>query len=266
MKSKIKKILKRTFNGPPSEIEKLIESASLFPRYKKHEFTFNAMTFMVTDFLSVAYQLKEFFVEQRMFFPTKNDNPLIYDCGANVGVASIYFKKTYPNSIIKSFEPDAKAFECLQKNILANAPTGVELFNSAVWINNDGIEFGSEGADGGSIFFEGNKTKVSSVNLAALLQNEKHIDLLKMDIEGAEMSVLLSCSDQLHKVNYLFVEYHSWQKNEQELHKLLQLLTEKGFRYYIQSIGSETKQPFIRHKFENGMDIQLDIHAINNNF
>jgi hypothetical protein len=66
----------------------------------------------------------------------------------------------------------------------------------------------------------------------------------------------------LSKVQNLFVEYHSWQRHPQELDKLLRVLSESGFRYYIHSIGARAKQPFIDRHFANGMDVQLDIHGV----
>jgi FkbM family methyltransferase len=262
VKAEIAKFAKRILNGPPSEFERLFDAASTFGRYVPHQFAFGGLTFCVTDFLSVAYQIKEYFVDGGMAFRAETTTPVIYDCGANVGVASIYFKEQFPHSIIKAFEPDARVFDCLQKNISANNITGVQLFDAAVWIDDNGIDFGSEGADGGSVFFDGNKSRVASVRLADLLRAETHVDLLKMDIEGAETIVLSDCRNELSKVRYLFVEYHSWQQNPQELDKLLQVLAESGFRYYIHSIGAHAKQPFIDRHFANGIDVQLNIHGV----
>lgn len=259
----LRSIVKRIIFRPKTDTAKLIDEASRTPRYQLHDFSFRGMQFLVTDFISVAWQLKEFFDDGRLEFTSESAAPLIYDCGANVGVSVLYFKKLYPDARIKAFEPDPKIFECLQQNISANKVTGVELHNKAVWNSSEGVQFASEGADGGSIYFEGRKTTLPSVRLKDILSGEKYIDLLKIDIEGAELEVLKDCDTELKKVRFLFVEYHSWLNQEQKLDELLAILRRNGFRYYIHDIGEKVKAPFVERKFPNGMDVQLDIHAIN---
>ncbi len=245
-----------------SEFEKIIRAANAFPRFKNHTIDFRGMEITMTDYLSVAYQLQEIFGQDRLKFNPERSNPVIYDCGANVGVVCLYMAKHFPKALIKAFEPDPNVFKCLESNIFTNKINGVELHQSAVWINDSGVEFGIEGADGGSIMSDEKKVLVASERLASLLSKEERVDLLKMDIEGAEVEVLLDCSDQLKKVKYLFIEYHSWTKSEQRLDELLAVLRNSGFRYYIHSIGHFDSQPFIKVDQSGLMDIQLDIHAV----
>ncbi|MEP7263539.1 MAG: FkbM family methyltransferase [Bacteroidota bacterium] len=258
----LNKIVNKLFRAVPTEMEALLTEAHQFPRYKKHSFQFNGMKLTVTDFLSVAYQLKEYFYDERMLFPATGD-PVIYDCGANVGVSVLFFKKIFPSAKITAFEPDPEVFKCLNENMQQNKVNDVTLIPKAVWVNDEGIEFGSEGADGGSVFHTGNKIKVNTVRLKDFLAKETAIDCLKVDIEGAEVNVLKDCGDELKKVKYLFVEYHSWKNESQQLDELLSLFTRNGFRYYIHSIGEANRQPFLQKSTESSMDIQLDIHAIN---
>lgn len=258
----IRKLVKSLLLPPPTEIQKLLEEAHLYPRYQKHRFTYKGMHFTVTDFISVAYQLKEYFVDERMKFTSDAASPVIIDCGSNVGVSVIYFKNRYPNASILAFEPDAKVASCFKENIRQNNIENIALYEKAVWINNDHIEFGAEGADGGSVFHNGNKIQVPAIRLKEVLEQHTQIDLLKIDIEGAEGKVLQDCADELHKVNHLFLEYHSWKSEKQELDKILSLLTEKGFRYQIHSIGEQIRHPFT-DKTSHAMDVQLDIYAIN---
>jgi FkbM family methyltransferase len=48
--------------------------------------------------------------------------------------------------------------------------------------------------------------------LKKFIQDFKHIDFLKLDIEGAELHVLQDISSELHRVKHLFIEYHEPQK------------------------------------------------------
>jgi FkbM family methyltransferase len=245
----------------PTEIDRHIRTALAFPRHAEKEITYHGFKIRMTDYLSVAYQLKEIFGEERLKFPFTGD-PLIYDCGANIGISILYFKSVFPGATIHAFEPDPAVFDCLRSNVEHNQLQKIILEKKAVWIHDLGIDFGLEGADGGSVFFPGNRSKVESVRLADLLAREKNIDLLKLDIEGAEMEVLRDCQDHLFKIKFLFIEYHSWRKQEQELDELLAILRKNNFRYTIHSIGKDVLQPFCVAQSGEGMDIQLDIHAI----
>jgi hypothetical protein len=86
------------------------------------------------------------------------------------------------------------------------------------------------------------------------------IDLLKLDIEGAEFSVLRDCRDMLCNVEHLFVEYHSFTDKDQDLPELLGLLTASGFRLHLQPV-SFSERPFLRRHSYLGMDMQVNVFA-----
>ena len=257
----IKKVINFFLGRRPTDIDLLITKSLTFPRYTPHQFIFRGMKISTADFISVAYQIKEFFGDKRMDFNSERADPVIIDCGANVGISILRFKKIFPKAKITAFEPDKNIFQYLEANLKANNVTDVNLIQKAIWTNNDGVNFGSEGADGGSIFFSENINKVPSIRLKDFLSSFDEIDLLKIDIEGAESDVLIDCKEELKKVKCLFVEYHSFVDRPQDLDKLLNVLKANLFRYYIQSIGHIHEQPFIMQE-KGMMDIQLDIHAV----
>lgn len=261
----LRRIYRAIFPSKLSEEDALIEKAKLIRRYTSHHFFYKNHQFFVSDFISVAYQIKEYFGEERMQFASNSKKPVIIDCGANVGVSIVYFKKLFPESVIEAFEPDPQIFALLKKNIEFNKLKNVEIHELAVWKNNDEIEFGLEGADGGSIYLEGKKVVIKTKRLKDILASYSEVDFLKLDIEGAELEVLKDCAEELKKIKNLFVEYHSFISNKQELNVLLEVLTNNGFRYYIHSIGGQAEKPYMGINSYNGMDIQLDIFAVNQN-
>jgi hypothetical protein len=64
---------------------------------------------------------------------------------------------------------------------------------------------------------------------------DQPIEFLKLDIEGAEVPVLLDCSDRLEQVEHLFVEYHSFIGLPQPLDCLISILRSAGFRFYARN-------------------------------
>ena len=256
----IRSILSRIVHGPPSDEARLINEASAFARHAPHAFTYRSLTIACTDFLSVAWQIAETFGEERIRFESSQRAPLIIDCGANVGITALYQKQRHPHARIIAFEPDPAVFDCLERNLRVNGAIDVEARRAAVWIHPDGVAFTRDGADGGAVDAGSASALVPSVRLRDELSLHERIDLLKVDIEGAETDVLLDCGDVLQRVERLFVEYHSHTARPQRLHELLSVLAASGFRYHLRGIGAAPMQPFLVPPAEP-MDLQLDIHA-----
>ncbi len=256
----IRSILSRIVHGPPSEEARLINAASAFARHVPHSFAYRDLTIACTDFLSVAWQIAETFGEERIRFEPRDRAPLIIDCGANVGITALYQQQRHPRARIIAYEPDPKVFACLERNLRVNGAQGVEARRAAVWVHSDGVSFNSDGADGGSVSEGSAATEVPSLRLREELLAHERIDLLKIDIEGAETDVLVDCGDVLQRVDRIFVEYHSHTARPQRLHELLAVLTANGFRYHLRGIGAAPMQPFLAPPAAP-MDLQLDIHA-----
>ncbi|MEB2329993.1 MAG: FkbM family methyltransferase [Ignavibacteriaceae bacterium] len=232
-------------------------------RFQKREIKFNGLKFTVVDTLSFLWQYKEIYVDGSYKFKTENSNPLIIDCGANVGTSVAFFKQCYPNSRIVAIEGNPEIAEILSLNIEKNSLTGVEVKSAAVWLHEGKIPMLLEAADSSTISDSMEATEVNCIRLKDLLLSFKdRIDLLKIDIEGAETKVLIDCSDELDLVRNLFVEYHSFTKEEQELDKLLGVLKGSGFRVFISTVNSR-REPFINRndEYNKPMDMQLNIYA-----
>jgi FkbM family methyltransferase len=216
----------------------------------------------VPDTLSFIWQFKEIFVEEYYKFENKVGKPLIFDCGANVGTSCAFFRYQYPDSRIIAFEANPSLIEYLKKNISNNSLRDIQVVDKAVWVDNNGLELGLENADGSSIYLNKNKSRVESIRLKDYLMQEERIEMLKMDIEGAEVEVLLDCKEELVKVRNLFVEYHSYRNERQRLSELINLLESSDFRYFIAQPEARAI-PFINrtNKFNPEIDLQLNIFA-----
>ncbi len=231
-------------------------------RYRSMNLRVLGYRLLIADSLSFIWQFKEIFVDEFYCFESNTDRPIIYDCGSNIGLSCLYFKKIYPLARIKAFEADPKICDILKTNLSQNFIKGVEVFDKAVWINDATLFFESEGADGGSLINSqsNNRIEVQAIRLRTLLEKEEHVNMLKMDIEGAETAVIEDCRDLLDKIDNLFIEYHSYTSNEQELEKILMILRENNFRYYLQAANNR-KIPLINTDKEKNMDFQANIFA-----
>jgi FkbM family methyltransferase len=204
------------------------------------------------------HSLNEIFIDEVYKFRSISPSPLIIDCGSNIGLSIIYFKKLYPDAKIIGFEPDREIFKKLQSNINVFQLKDVELIESAVWINNTELSFHQDGSVGGHITDDSavDTIKVQARRLKDYLHQK--VDFLKIDVEGAENEIIMDCSEALENVENIFIEYHSPPDNEQKLGEILLILKAAGFRVYIKEAWENMKYPFVQKKGPF-FDLQLNI-------
>ncbi len=215
------------------------------------------------DAASFLFIYDEIFIKQIYEFRADTVNPYIIDAGANIGMSVIYFKQLYPHAEIVAFEPDKTIAKYLHQNIASFGLTDVTVIEKALWNEETTLRFFSEGADGGRVAVANDQHNIIEIPTTRLHDYiNRPVDLLKIDIEGAELTVLEDCKDLLHYVKHLFVEYHSFAGQPQQLARLMQLLEEAGFRLYISAPGIVSEKPFTEPVVYAGMDGQLNIHAV----
>lgn len=188
-----------------------------------------------------------------------NENPYIIDCGANIGVSVIYFKKRFPKSKLLCFEPDDLNFELLKKNVHENNLNEVEIRKEAVWIDDTNLNFSNDANMASKIELSATKNihVVQAIRLDKFI-NQK-IDFLKMDIEGAEYQVIKSIKHKLHLIENMFIEYHGTYMESNEFLELLEIINNAGFSFYLKEATSVYDRPFLQKSPPNGYDIQLNI-------
>jgi FkbM family methyltransferase len=230
-------------------------------RYVRRSISIKGAKMEVADAKSFIWQYYEIFFKSYYDFKANKKNPLIIDCGSNIGLGLLRFKQQYPEADIHAFEADDLICNILNKNIAANQLKGIHVHNEAVWIKDETLQFASEGADGGQISENNEGTKsVNGIDFARFLQRFEQIDFLKIDIEGAETQLLPHIASQLHKVDNLFVEFHSYNGQTQHLNEVIAAMSSAGHRIYIDNVAFKNS-PFINKTGKYGMDLQLNIFA-----
>jgi len=230
------------------------------PRYLDASVRFFGRDFKICDAASFLTSHKEIFVEKIYRFETESLEPVIFDVGANVGLATLYFGRMFPGARIVSIESDKHIVEILRSNIATYSLANVDIHYGAAWTCNEDLHFSSDHADGGRLTKSGLEV-VPGIRLVDLLDGHDCIDLIKMDIEGAETAVLEDCEGLLDRVNRLFVEYHSYVDHPQTLGSIIGLLENNGFRYYIDRTCIHSPHPLVRRNTINECDLQLNIFA-----
>lgn len=135
----------------------------------------------------------------------------IVDLGANVGFSARYLSERYPQARVIAYEPDPEVLRIARRN-LAERPA-VTLRNLAVAGAAGTLELNrfDGGSWGNSMYVTSQDVAetftVPAVTLDAIIAEVGEIDILKIDIEGAEHDVLRA-SRSLERVGCIVGEVH----------------------------------------------------------
>lgn len=232
------------------------------PRHRPIELVLHGYRWQAPDAASMIWQYKEIFADKSYMFESKSKQPVIVDCGSNIGLSCLHYFLAYPLAKVFAFEPDPEVFKVLSTNVAQLPNHQISLQQAAVWKEDSSLTFYQNDVDGGSLTTAGsnNKVQVKAIDLAAFLDGIDQVDFLKMDVEGAESELVPHIQGQLYKVKNLFIEYHSYPSQPQALSKILVLLEEKGFRYYLMT-QNRRPVPLVNKQTDRLMDYQTNIYA-----
>lgn len=167
------------------------------------------------------------FRDEEYAFTTDKPPAVIVDAGANVGFAAVYFANKYPDAKIIAIEPEAGNFEMLKKN--TQHYPNITAVQAALWHQNGEINLMDPGL--GNWGFMTATQDVANQDVAAHLPGDvRHtvpsftvdqimadhglaqVDILKIDIEGAEKEVFSDSSAWLDRVDAIIAELHERMK------------------------------------------------------
>jgi FkbM family methyltransferase len=137
----------------------------------------------------------------------------------------------------------------LEANLNANRAGDVEIVHAALWTVNGRVTFQSEGSDSGVIGTLpgaiGTAVEVPSLRLRDVIANDPsgRIDLLKLDIEGAEDAVLADCEPVLDRVSAIVLDLHEFDPCNRQSPRVLERLTRAGFTYAVDEFVPQPWRP-----------------------
>ena len=184
------------------------------------------------NYTHFTFLFEQIFLAQVYRFHTEEKKPVILDCGANIGMATFFFKYLYPGAEISAAEADPEIYEYLKRNVEINGFSGVKTVNRAVYDRDTKLKFNYEKS---SLFQPGGSQKeVKSVKFSSLIN--KKIDFLKMDIEGAELKTILEAKrkKKLGKIKEGIIEIHHHLPGCGEVFlPVINTLKKNGFDYQL---------------------------------
>lgn len=129
----------------------------------------------------------------------------IVDAGANCGLTSVYYANQYPDAQIISVEPEESNYKALVRNVLPYR--NVLPVRAALWNRTGEVTTVDVGGDWECQVREG--TGCPAITMSTLMAEVgiDSIDLLKVDVEGAEKEIFSEC-EWMGRVRVLAIELH----------------------------------------------------------
>lgn len=176
---------------------------------------------------------EQVFFDREYEFLVTHPPKVILDAGANIGLAAIYFANKYPEAKIIAIEPEESNFELLKENVSPYA--NITPIQAALWNRNEDISLIDPGLDKCGFMTQLEDTGEESRSSDILIQesrisechqisgmtidgimkdfNLSSIDILKIDIEGAEKEVFENTEAWIESVNAIIIELHEHMKS-----------------------------------------------------
>lgn len=134
----------------------------------------------------------------------------IIDAGANIGVTSLFYRKHYPNAEIVALEVDSENHKTLKQNISTDSK--IEILDYALWGKETQLRINNPNAANYSFQVEEVENgPIKGVSIDWILKHKEwdFIDVLKIDIEGAEFALFNeSSASWLRQTGIILIELH----------------------------------------------------------
>lgn len=192
------------------------------------------------------------YISKEYILPFLTNNPVIVEAGAHKGRDTIEFAKTWPNATIHAFEPVPELYEKLKQQI-AHLPN-VFCYNYALSNSSGNATFYSSDTMHSSISsllqpeqikqekptaqWQPIQVQTISLDEWAKLYSIKQVDLLWLDVQGAELAVLQGADTLLNQISAIHCEVAIKQRyvNQALYPEIALFLASKGFKIQAEAL------------------------------
>ena len=181
----------------------------------------------------------------------KSETPIVFDVGAHRGESVQFFSNIFENATIYSFEPDPDNFRHLA-NFCKDVSCASHIFNLALGTSVDDVQFYRQDKPHLNSIYPINRNSNDSLGYAKGADNQSIIikmatldemlnktkigrcDLLKIDVQGAEVDVLKGGKDFLKITRNITLElsFFDFYDKSNSFYEVEKLLNPLGFRLY----------------------------------
>jgi FkbM family methyltransferase len=173
---------------------------------------------------SDTYAFEQIFINGDYEFTITVEPTVIVDVGANIGLAAIYFANRYPRARIIALEPEKNNFALLRQNVAHY--TNIIPVQAALWHKNTELPLLDPGRGewGFTTWHTAEAPHVRTDHQAETCHTVRaitvdqlmadyalgRINILKIDIEGAEKEVFSATTAWIDQVDTVIIELHEF--------------------------------------------------------
>jgi FkbM family methyltransferase len=173
------------------------------------------------------------------------NRPSVIDLGANIGMFSLSIFSMWPSARVYALEPSLATFQILDCNRAANPALDWHIYRMAAWQSDGEVSFENRPYSTSSRINDSGIEieRVPAVRLETLLNQHvrEKVDLLKIDIEGAEGVVLERSAAVLPEFEHVVVEIHPAAEPTINIPAILQ----DAFPYLYRVPGRRSNKPLL---------------------
>ena len=176
------------------------------------------------------------YAEKRFLRSVVRDDSIVADVGANQGLYTLWLARVATGGTVYAFEPDPDLFQCLENNVRTNHLQNVSTIQAAASNRSGTLAFTTNRLNrGDNRVTRSPGSAAEQVNAVTIDETipDSCLDLLKVDVQGFEIEVLLGAQETLGDNQDLIVLFEFWPYGlRQTGHRpieLLDLLREAGF-------------------------------------
>jgi len=140
----------------------------------------------------------------------------VIDAGANIGLSAVYFATRFPDAKVVAIEPQSENFRLLEQNT-KHYPQVIPL-HAALWSDDTtlGLSNPDDRVDSYQYSPDAAVETVPAFNMASVLSryDMPRVDVLKIDIEGAETEVFALRPEWVRRVGMFIIELHGAEARE----------------------------------------------------
>jgi FkbM family methyltransferase len=167
-------------------------------------------------------------------------SPKVIDLGANIGLFGAYVLGRWPTARIVAFEPDDANAELLERTIAVNGLGNHWEARRLACSNRSGTIGFAAGRLSESRIADPEETGTIAVHMVDLFEQDHDVDLLKIDIEGAEWAILADRRLPELQAKAIVFEWHERGCPEADGHAAAERLLRAAGYAHTRDIGDQS--------------------------
>ncbi len=151
--------------------------------------------------------------EEGYAMATEHQPRVIFDVGANVGCTTVYYANHYPEALVVAVEPEYNNFAVLERN--TRYYENIRRVQAALWNTAGTVRLVDPGLGSWGFAVAGDQASHPSVMVDAVTVDGlmdrfdvSFVDILKLDIEGAEAEIFASADKWIDRIGMIAIELH----------------------------------------------------------